>query len=124
MIALTKVRALRALNMRRHGAKLTAIGREFGVSRERARQLVELGAEEEHRIHSADPWYELSPRTRNSLTGYGCEPTPAGVAAFLQVIDWKRIPYFGIKCHAELMAWLIRHENPAPANSAMVHAHP
>jgi len=109
MIALTKVRALRALNMRRHGSKISAIAKEFGVTKQRACQYIELGTLVENEILSGDPWYELSARTRNSLTNDGCEPTPAGAVMYLATHDWKRLPAMGVKSHAELMAWLERH---------------
>ena len=101
---------------------LDHIGHLFGVSRERARQLVKQGCEEERRILSGDPWYELTARTRNALTNDGCEPTPAGAAMYLATRDWKRTVAFGIKSHAELLAWLERHkessdEDPAPSDT-------
>jgi len=120
VIALTKVRALRALNMRRRGSKLSDISKEFSVTRQRASQLIELGTLVENEILSGDPWFELTARTRNSLINNGCEPTPSGVVTFLAANDWKRIVNYGVKCHAELQAWLERHkessdEHPNPA---------
>jgi len=106
--------------MRRRGSKISAIAKEFGVTNQRACQYVELGTLVEEQILSGDPWYELNARTRNALTNDGCEPTPAGVSSYLATHDWKRIVNYGVKCHAELLAWLERHkessdEHPNPA---------
>lgn len=107
--ALTNVRALRALNMRRHGVRLADISKEFGVTKERARQLSKLGLELERRMAANDPWFELRPRIRNALTHEGCTPTPDGVVEHFKTHDWKRTVAFGIVCFTELNAWLVRH---------------
>jgi hypothetical protein len=110
MNPLNNVRALRAFNMRRHGAKLIDIGEEFGVTTERARQLTVRGAELERRMLSADPWDELSTRARNALVNDVCdERTPDGVVEHFKTHDWKRVVAFGRKSFAELNAWLVRH---------------
>jgi hypothetical protein len=115
MIALTNVRALRALNMRRHGSKLVEIAVELGVTKERARQMAVHGAEIERRMLSDNPWYELSTRIRNCLVGDGCEPTPDGVVEHFKVHDWTRVPYFGKVCFGQLNAWLVHHgKEPIP----------
>lgn len=107
--ALTNVRALRALNMRRHDIKLVDIGKEFGVTKERARQMIMLGLEIERVIASIDPWDELSARVRNALVRDGCPTTSDGVVEHFKTRDWKRVPAFGVKAFARLNAWLVRH---------------
>lgn len=110
MNALTNVRALRALNMRRHDIKLVDIGKEFGVTKERARQMIMLGLEIERTIASTDPWDELSARVRNALVRDGCPSTPDGVVEYFKTTrDWKRVPAFGVKAFARLNTWLVRH---------------
>lgn len=109
MSALTNVRALRALNMRRGGVRLVTIAKELGVSKQRINQLTAIGLELERRMEARNPWFELSPRIRNALTGEGCEPTPDGVVEHYKTHDWKRTVAFGIKSLAELNAWLERH---------------
>jgi hypothetical protein len=109
MIALTHVRALRALNAYRRGERLVDIGKEFGVTKERARQMVMLGQEVERKATSTDPWDELNARIRNALTNDGCEPTADSVVAHFKTHDWKRVLAFGIKSLATLNAWLVRH---------------
>ena len=104
------VRFLRALNMRRRSRTLSDIGVEFGVSVERARQMVRRGLELERQMTSTDPWDELSVRTRNALVNDGCEPTLDGVVARYRVArDLKPVLAFGAVCLAELQAWLVRH---------------
>ena|SRR5437899_467019 len=120
------VRALRALNMRRRGMKLDEIAIEFGVSRERARQLSVIGAELERRMTTFDPWDELNARARNALTANGCEPTLDGVREFYlrETAHWRssasqycpslfkflmRLPNIGKKTAKEIDEWLIRH---------------
>lgn len=109
MIALTNIRALCALNMRRRGLRLDDIAGEFEVTRERARQLAVLGLELERRATSTDPWDELTARVCNALTRDGCEPTADGVVEHFKTRDWKRVPAFGVKAFATLNAWLVRH---------------
>jgi hypothetical protein len=113
---LNQERALRALHMRRQGALLIDIGKSFGVSKERARQLTQLGLRIELERGSIDPWYELNVRIRNALEENTCPPTPEGVADhFKSLAQLKRVPSIGKKCIAELQDWLIRHgERPIP----------
>lgn len=109
MIALTNVRALRALDLRRRGLRLIDIGKEFGVTKERARQLAALGMNIERRAASTDPWDELNARVCNALTRDGCEPTADSVVEHFKTRDWRRVPAFGVKGFTRLNAWLVRH---------------
>ena len=79
----TIVHAFGALAARRRGERLNDIAMRYGVSRERARQLSQLGFVVERERDSGDPWYELAPRTRNGLVGDGCVPTLDGIVAEL-----------------------------------------
>jgi hypothetical protein len=108
-MSIAQVRALRALNMRRHGSTLKDIGLTLGVSKERARQLARVGAEVERRMLSTDPWDELPSRIRHALEADECIPTPDGVTVHFQHRDWKRVPAFGILAFDRLNAWLVRH---------------
>ena len=110
----TITRAFGALAARRRGERVDDIAMRYGVSRERARQLSQLGFVVERERDSGDPWYELAPRTRNGLVGDGCVPTLDGVAArYPKVSDLWPIPYFGPKSIADLQAWLVRHGRKA-----------
>jgi hypothetical protein len=116
MTAITNVRALRALNMRRQGYTLADIGIQFGVSKERARQLAAIGLDIEGRMEiRPTPWSELRVRIQNALDNDGCEPTPDGVVEHFKTRDIKRVPAIGKVCIAELQAWLVRHgREPIP----------
>jgi hypothetical protein len=105
----TITHAQQALTMRRRGYILDDIAEKFGVTRQRALQLVNLGKCIEFERASGDPWYELSPRIRNALISDECEPTPNGVRKRYTLRELKRIPSIGIKSTAELQAWLQRH---------------
>jgi hypothetical protein len=98
-----------ALTLRRRGHTLDEIGERFGVTRQRAQQLSVLGLCIEQEMASKDPWYELSPRTRNALIGDECKPTLNGVRKRYTLHELKRIPNIGTKSIAELQAWLQRH---------------
>jgi hypothetical protein len=105
----TIARAQYALTMRRRGSILDDIAEKFGVTRQRALQLVNLGECIEFERASSDPWYELSARIRNALIEDECKPTPNGVRKRYTLRELQRIPNLGIKSIAELQAWLIRH---------------
>jgi hypothetical protein len=110
MISRTTIaRAQQVLTMRRRGHTLDDIGEKFGVTRQRALQLVNLGEMIEWERTSGDPWYELSPRIRNALIGDECTPTPSGVRKRYTLSKLKRVPNLGIKSIAELQAWLVQH---------------
>ena len=107
-------RALEALNARRNGLKLKQIGELFGVSKQRARDLISSGIRIEQQLLSGAPEYELSVRTRNAIIRNGCEPTPdAVVECYKTVGELRRIPGLGKKGIAELQAWLVRHARAA-----------
>jgi hypothetical protein len=112
---MTKARALEALEARRRGEKLIAIAKRYGVTKQRARQLVVLGTRIEFERSSPDPWYQLNIRIRNALEN-ACPPTPAGVADYFESLEQlKRWPSLGIKSITELQAWLVRHgKEPIP----------
>ena len=116
MINTNDTRALNVLDARRRGLTLKQIAKQYGFTRERARQLSMRGLQIEHEQISDNPWYELSAHTRNALVGDGCKPTPDGVVeCYRTVEDLKTIPYLGKKRIAELQAWLVRHEKePLP----------
>lgn len=106
------VRHLRAFNMRQRGVKLIDIGKEFGVTKEGARQMIVRGLEIERRMLAADPWDELSARCRNALTRDGCKPTLDAVSErYSLTIFRSNLGVLGIgeKCIAELQTWLERH---------------
>jgi hypothetical protein len=105
----TIAHARQALMLRQRGRTLDEIGVKFGVTRQRAQQLSILGLCIEQEIASKDPWYELSPRTRNALIDDECKPTPSGVRKRYTLRELKRIPNIGTKSTAELQAWLVRH---------------
>jgi hypothetical protein len=122
MSAGTKARALRVLNMRRNGAKLSVIARELGVSKQRAQQLSVLGNEVERRMHSTDPWDELSNRIRHALHNDGCDPTLDAVSERYVLDPYNksgfpigRVLNIGRACIVEIQRWLVRHgREPLP----------
>jgi DNA-directed RNA polymerase alpha subunit len=106
----TSIRALQALAARRRGHTLQDIADHYGVSRQYAQQLSVLGQIIEDERASGDPWYELSPRSRNALIANDCKPNPAGVLRrFSYVHELHRVPNLGRKSIAEIQAWLKRH---------------
>jgi hypothetical protein len=108
------LRALEALKARRNGLKLQRIGELFGVSKQRARQLIASGIQIEQQLLSDAPEFELTVRTRNAITRDGCEPTPdAVVECYKTVGELRRVPGLGRKGIAELQAWLVRHARAA-----------
>lgn len=118
-------RALEALAARQRGDKLITIAKRYGVTKERARQLVVLGERIELERSSTDPWYQLSIRTRNALINDGCEPTLDGVLDRYATVNynWREtgtralahVQSIGKKSIADLQAWLVRHgKEPIP----------
>ena len=115
----TDIRALAVLEVRRAGLTLLQIGKQFGFTKQRARQLELFGLKVERDLvlHQGRPASELSPRLRNALIYQaGCEPTPEAVVAhFTSIYELRRIPNIGEKSISELNEWLVRHgERPIP----------
>jgi hypothetical protein len=106
-----EARAKLVLKAHRSGLTLKEIGETYGFSKERARQLCARALEIEQQKNSKDPWFELTPRTRNALINYrGCAPTIDGVLrSYPTIADLKPVPALGKLCIAQLQAWLIRH---------------
>lgn len=123
MSANTKARALRVLSMRRQGAKLSDIAREIGVSKQRAQQLSVLGNEVERRMHSTDPWDELSNRIRHALHNDGCAHTLDAVSERYRLDPYAKhgdawirgVLNIGTTSIVEIQRWLVRHgKEPMP----------
>jgi hypothetical protein len=102
-------RAMLVLQAYRNGQNLKQIGEQYGFSKERARQLCRRALEIEQ--NSNNPWFELSPRTRNALIKYQITtPTIDGVLEnYPTIAHLKPVPALGKLCIAELQAWLVRH---------------
>jgi hypothetical protein len=108
----TRERLDRALALRNAGKTLREIGAEFGVTVERARQMVlEAG------LWRGNWAYNLTARARNVLGNYldidvtkmdELEAAKA-VAAALSPRDWLRVPNAGRKTLQEISAWLASH---------------
>jgi hypothetical protein len=109
---INNTRALLVLEAHRGGKTLKQIAEQYGFTKQRAGQLIELGREIEQQQTSNNPWFELSSRIRNALMMDGCVPTPLGVAYHFHPGGLKqllRVPNIGVKARAELNAWLVKH---------------
>lgn len=105
-----------ALEMRNKGKTFRYIGDVFGVSTERARQMVAAGKREVETANKAEgtPWLRLSTRTRNCiLSELGWDelkattPSPERVRELLNDGTISRnTPNLGKKCMGEIMQWL------------------
>jgi uncharacterized protein (DUF433 family) len=106
-----EARAMLILQAYRNGKTLQQIGEQYGISKERVRQLCKRASQIEQQRLSKDPWFELSPRCRNALINWkGCSPTIESVLEFYPTLaDLKPIPALGVVCIRELQAWLVRH---------------
>jgi hypothetical protein len=105
-------RALLVLEAHRGGKTLKQIAEQYGFTKQRAGQLIEIGSKIEQQLISDNPWFELSTRIRNALITDGCVPTPLGVTYHFHIGGVKqllRVPNIGVKARAELNAWLVKY---------------
>jgi predicted transcriptional regulator len=110
-------RYAKAMNMRRAGQTLQAIGTEMGVSRERVRQMVKKAErlEQEKLLAAERPHLTLSVRTRNCLRSeywHTYRTQDRGDPPLKLVREWldsgalKKVPGMGKRSIAETAAWL------------------